>query len=400
MKKIFFLIISLTLFFTACEDHPAEVGSSLIKDDDRIQSHTLGSEDIRFTQEIIETQIAAGSSYSVLVGKHKTEESIGLLRFINFPEDDTLGNIVVLSADIVLHPTGYYIGDPSNFAVSVYRITSTWDADNINNMSVTGLSQDGTKYGSFSGSVNDTGAIYIPLSTGLVKEWLQLKAAYSSSANNLIQGIMLVPEISSGSLYSFYSNYSNSSVYEEGDNYPYLRVIRNIDGERDTLFIPSAANSYYGFSRNFNMNDQNIVVQSGIAYRTKLTFDISKIPEHVHISNATLTLTLDDMNSNIGVNSVDSLIAYTRVISPINYISYDQFNTIASGYLSINGKRAFDVNITTFVQAWLERKDNQGMELSHLGELVSIDKLSFYSNSAANPEDRPKLKVEYLILPK
>ena len=398
MKKICFIILCLifVLFLSACEDHPAEVGSSIIKDPDMIQSHTLGSEDIQFTKEIVETQIATSTAYCVLVGKHNNEESIGLLRFVDFPEDDSLGNVVVISADIVLHPTTYYIGNPSTFAFSIYRITSSWDADNVTSMVIGGLSQDGNKYGSFSGSVDDTSAIYVPLSTDLVKEWLRIRATQGIAGNNFIQGIMLVPEVSSDCIYSFYS----VSIYEEGDQSPHLRIIREIEGERDTIFVTSATNSYYGFTRSFDKNDENIVTQSGVAYRTKLTFDLSKLPEHIHISNATLTLTLDNSNSNIGMNSVDSLISYAKVISPISYTIYDQYSVVSAGYQSTEGKKIFDINMTLFMQAWIERKDNHGMEIAHLGELITFDKLSFYSNSALNSNDRPKLKVEYLTLPR
>jgi len=203
MKKIFFIIfyLSLVLFISACDDQPADVGSSIIKDKDKIQSHTLGSDDIQFTQEIIKTDIATSTAYSVLVGKHGNEESIGLLRFVDFP--DTLANATVISADIVLHPTKYYIGNPSSFAFSIYRITSSWDADNVTSMVISGLSQDGNKYGSFSGSIDDTATIYVPLSTDLVKEWLDIRAAQSAAGNNFIQGLMLVPDASSDCIYSF-----------------------------------------------------------------------------------------------------------------------------------------------------------------------------------------------------
>jgi hypothetical protein len=404
MKKKSFLIIclNLILLFSACEDQPAGVGSSMVYDDDMIQSHTLGSDDIQFTQEIIETQLATSSAYSILVGKHKTEEAIALLRFVDFP--DSLGKATVISADIMLYRTNYYIGDPSTFGFSIFKITSAWDADNLTSLSVSGLSQDGNKYGSFKGSIDDTGMIYIPLSTSLVKEWLEIKDkdALGNAGNNFIQGLMLVPEVSSGCVYAFYSKNSEAIlISDDGETpAPRLRVITELDGERDTIFVFSTTTSYYGFSRNFNKDDNNIVMQSGVAYRTKLTFDISKLPEHIHVSNATLTLTLDASNSNIGINSVDSLTAYTKVINPISYTIYDNYSTLSAGYISTGGKKTFDINMTLFLQAWLERKNNNGMEIAHLGELVTLDKLSFYSNSALNPNDRPKLKVEYLTLPK
>ena len=396
MKKKSFIIIfiSLLLFFIACEDYPAGVGSSLITDTDRIESHVLESDKIQFTQEIIATDIVTNSAPRILLGKHKTEEAIAVLRFLEFP--DSLGNATVISADIVFHPAPYYIGDPSDFGFSIYKITGSLDADNLTSLIVGNLSQDGNKYGSFKGVVNDTGAIYVPLNTGLVKEWLDIKARYGTSAgNNFIQGLMLVPDVSSECVYSFYS-----TANENGEASLYLRVIKELEGVRDTLYVASSTSSYYGFSRNFNKSDQNIVMQSGIAYRTRLTFDISNLPEHIHISNATLTLTLDNSNSNIGINTVDSLITYTKVINPINYSSYDYYSNICGGYISNRGKKAFDINMTLFLQAWLERKNNNGMEIAHLGELITFDKLSFYSNSAMDPNDRPKLKVEYLTLPK
>jgi hypothetical protein len=166
-------------------------------------------------------------------------------------------------------------------------------------------------------------------------------------------------------------------------------VIKELDNVRDTIFVSAAVTSYYGFSRNFNKNDENIVMQSGVAYRTKLTFDISALPQHIHISNATLTLTLDNLNSYTGTTGADSLVAFAN-----------QYSTLSAGYLSAGGKRVFDINMTMFLQFWHERQNNNGIEIAHWGELITLDRLSFYSNSALNPDDRPKLKIEYLTLPK
>jgi len=405
MKKLFLLISLLSVVFllTSCEDNPSEAGSSVIPSTDAIQTKTLDVDSIPYTYKITSSAVSGQDLGYILLGKHKTEEAVGLLRFIDFP--DSLSEAKIISADIVLFPTNYYIGDKSTFGFKVHKVTSTWEAANPGSAMVSGPIYDKTAVGEFSGTIVDTEAVYIPVSNSLVKEWLVY--ASNSLKSNLNQGVVLIPNANSNCARLFYSQ--SNTAYSDNSKDPYLRIIEEDDGVRDTLLIAPRATSYdgasntydgdtyYAFSNNFNTSSEDIVLQSGVAYRTKFTFDVAKIPAHSHITNAIFTLTLDEANSYTGANTIDSLEAVASTYYSDGTLK-DQF-TVFGIPAMVNNNKVYNFNITLLMQGWKSGWSNDGMEIFHLGETISIDRMTFYSNKAADLSKRPKLKVTYLTLP-
>ncbi len=393
MKKIFLFIGVFILIFlvNACDDTPSEVGISVIPVTDEINYKTLETDSIPYTTEIIQkTVIKSGQEY-LLVGKSGNEEAITLLKFTGFP--DTLASATVIKADLVLHPTNYSLGEESTFGFTIHKITSTWSVTSPGNAMVTGPLYDNASVGTYSGAFSDTSAIYVPINTSLVKDWLY----YASDATkyNLNQGIVLTPSVNSNCVWAFYS--SDNTTYSDNSKDPYLRVIKELNGKRDTIYVYPSEDTYYGYSRNFSLDQKNIVMQSGISYRTKIKLDLSRIPKHVHITSAILTLTLDPDDSKIGKNSIDSLAALANIYNS-DGVLLQSFNVIGTPIID-NGKKVYNFNITLFVQGWIDKWINSGMEIFHLGELYSLDRYSFYSKNVVDPNKKPKIKITYLNLP-
>jgi hypothetical protein len=393
MKKNYLLIslLSIIFFLTSCEDNPSEAGSSIIPKTDAAQFKTLETDSIPYTYSIFQKSLSTSAMGSIVIGKHGNEEAVGLLKFSGFA--DTLAGATVISADIVMFPTNYSLGNTSNFGFSVHAITSTWSAGSAGNAMISGPIYDNSVAGKFSGEIPDTGAIYIPISTSLVKNWLVIASDVTKA--NLNQGVVLLSDPNSSCARSFYSK--DNTDYTDNSKDPYLRVIKEYNGIRDTIFVAPEEDSYYAFSRNFDTTSQNIVMQSGISYRTKMTLDVSRVPKHSHISNATITLTLDNSDSYIGNNSIDS-IAASGFEYNTNGVLINEY-TITGFPSTENGNKVYTLNITLFLQGWINTWQNAGFEIYQLGELLSLDRYSFYSNKCADVSKRPKLKVTYLTLP-
>ena len=393
MKKFYLLIslLSIIFFLTSCEDNPSEAGSSIIPATDAIQFKTLATDSIPYTYEIFSHSILTPSLGYILVGKHLTEEAVGLFKFTGF--SDTLASATVISADLVIFPTNYSIGNTSSFGFSIHKINSTWSASNPGSVMVTGPLYDKDEVGNFSSALIDTAAIYIPISTSLVKNWLM----YASDATkaNYNEGVVLISNTNSDCARLFYSK--DNSEYTDNTKDPYLRVIKELNGKRDTIFVAPAEDSYYAFTKNFNTSSQDMVTQSGISYRTKMTLDLTRLPRHAHISNATLTLTLDNANSYTGANSTDSLSASAFLYNSSGSVTNEY--TVFGYPATENGNKVYNFNITLFVQGWTTSWTNAGMEIYHLGESISLDRFSFYSNKSVDLSKKPKIKVTYLSLP-
>lgn len=393
MKKIFLFAIILSLFFliAACDDNPSEAGSSVIPVTDAITYKTLETDSIPFTFEIVQKSVVKSGLEYFILGKHADAEAVGIMKFSSFP--DSLANATVISADIVIFPAGYSLGVKSSFGVSVHRITSNWSVSSPGNTWIQGPIFNKNSEGSFSGAIVDTEAVYIPLSTSLVKDWFYYASDFSKALLN--QGIVIIANNNSDCAYTFWSK--DNQTYTDNSKDPYLRVIKEMNGKRDTMIIAPDEDSYYGFTRDQNItNNQNFVMQSGVSYRTKLSFDLSRIPKHAHISNATLTLTMNTNESIIGNNSTDSLGASTVQTNADGTKS--EYNLI--GYPTVeNGNKVYVLNFSLYLQGWLNRWNNVSMDVFHLGELFSLDKLVFYSNTNPDISKRPKIKVTYLTLP-
>jgi len=391
-KYLFAGLFSLIFLITACDDNPSGAGSSVIPATDAVTSKTLETDSLPFTFEIIQKSVVKSGLEYFLLGRHNNEEAVGIIKFSGFP--DTLANATVISADIVLFPSNYSLGDNSSFGISVHRITSSWSVVSPGNAWVNGPIYNKTAEGSFSGAIIDTQAVYIPLSTTLVKDWLYYASDVSKA--NFNQGVTLIAKSNSNCTRLFYS--MDNDDYTDNSKDPYLRIIKELNGKRDTLLVAPEEDSYYAFSKNFSTsNSDDFVMQSGVSYRTKLKFDVSRIPQHAHISNATLTLTLNSAESIIGNNSTDSLGTTAFQYNSAGAVT-GEYNII--GYPAIeNGNKVYVINFTLFVQGWINKWTNEGMEIFHLGELYSLDQLSFYSNKHFDVSKRPKIKVTYLTLP-
>jgi hypothetical protein len=228
-----------------------------------------------------------------------------------------------------------------------------------------------------------------PLDAALVKEWLQNVA--DTTKRSLVQGIILIPTAGSHMIKAFDS--FNALTL----NPPYLQVVRDLNGVPDTLYFLSGEDAFVANieERDLVKNPQLLYVQSGVAYRSKLTFDVAKIPPRATINNATMELTLDRSNSRIGSIAIDTLLA--------NFLT--QANGDTTDVATFIGRRldaskdVYSFVITGMVQKWVNGTANNGLLLRTLTEIVSLDLYTFYSPSVADTTRKPILKVTYTPRP-
>lgn len=388
LVKFSSLILIFIVFFTSCQDDPTSLGKDLIGDQLEIliissDTDTLAQNSSSFVTD----SLNFGSASRVLLGNLEYVKSTMLLRFGTFLPDsisDALedGSITVLSSEVELRPI-YRIGDRSQILnFSVHEITSSWGSSGFNADSLAMLTYDPVELTSTK-EVTDS-LIKFDVNTAVALKWLNTLRGDTSATN---YGMILIPT-GGNLLYGFRA----FPLISQEDS-PFIRfVIQNSENKIDTISAPVVFDVHIPEGTIPAISEDRIQLTAGLGQRGKLFFDLSKLPPHVNINKAELTLNVDSTLSYIGSPDTDSLRVHLYSDSTNNEIASDQ----RALRLYFDGKQ-FKGDIARFVQAFVSGKENQGMSLTLSNEISAVDKYVVYGSKFADQALRPKLVIYYNV---
>lgn len=388
LVKFSSLILIFIVFFTSCQDDPTSLGKDLIGDQLEIliissDTDTLAQNSSSFVTD----SLNFGSASRVLLGNLEYVKSTMLLRFGTFLPDsisDALedGSITVLSSEVELRPI-YRIGDRSQILnFSVHEITSSWGSSGFNADSLAMLTYDPVELTSTK-EVTDS-LIKFDVNTAVALKWLNTLRGDTSATN---YGMILIPT-GGNLLYGFRA----FPLISQEDS-PFIRfVIQNSENKIDTISAPVVFDVHIPEGTIPAISEDRIQLTAGLGQRGKLFFDLSKLPPHVNINKAELTLNVDSTLSYIGSPDTDSLRVHLYSDSTNNEIASDQ----RALRLYFDGKQ-FKGDIARFVQAFVSGKENQGMSLTLSNEISAVDKYVVYGSKFADQTLRPKLVIYYNV---
>ncbi|WKZ71161.1 MAG: hypothetical protein QY331_07865 [Melioribacteraceae bacterium] len=388
LVKFSSLILIFIVFFTSCQDDPTSLGKDLIGDQLEIliissDTDTLAQNSSSFVTD----SLNFGSASRVLLGNLEYVKSTMLLRFGTFLPDsisDALedGSITVLSSEVELRPI-YRIGDRSQILnFSVHEITSSWGSSGFNADSLAMLTYDPVELTSTK-EVTDS-LIKFDVNTAVALKWLNTLRGDTSATN---YGMILIPT-GGNLLYGFRA----FPLISQEDS-PFIRfVIQNSENKIDTISAPVVFDVHIPEGIIPAISEDRIQLTAGLGQRGILFFDLSKLPPHVNINKAELTLNVDSTLSYIGSPDTDSLRLHLYSDSTNNEIASDQRGL----RLYFDGKQ-FKGDIARFVQAFVSGKENQGMSLTLSNEISAVDKYVVYGSKFADQTLRPKLVIYYNV---
>jgi hypothetical protein len=377
-------IISCSLFFlSGCRDNPSDVGLEFISND-TLGTLILDSEkdSILIANNNILKYINTQASTSILVGKYQNYDAVPLLLFQNISPD--YDSATVLQASLNLKYNGYNYQDSLGLtSFNIYKINKSYDLYSVTYDKFSFSDLGSTVLGSYSGTPVDTQWISIALDNQLVKDWLE----YAADTNyyNKNYGIALVPNLNSTTIKGFSSIYSPTSAFV-----PYLKVVLNKNSSTDTIFITNPVSVSLCNITNIVVPQDRFIIQSGISYKNKFTFNLSKLPSNVIINEAYFEFTLDRANSFL-TNGYDSRVA-VNMITDSNNLTIDPNTFITTQLDSIR----YAVRLNYIFQKWnYGINANFGILLSNIYEYNSLDKYLFYSPNYPDPARRPHLRIRY-----
>ncbi len=369
----FLLLAALVLGQAGCADEPNSSGSQLLPDSLIIVGlTTAATSDTNYLVRV------GGNQGTLLVGTTPGYEARSLLRF-SFTAFDTTSRID--SGVIEMRP-GYLLPDSGGaLSFAIHEMTSTWSNTSFRWDSVAG-SYAPLPSGSFSGTASSGDTILkIRVDTMLLRSWL--KAGTGS--------LMMVPSFGGSTVFGF-----NSPLMVSTGRQPILRVYYR--GAADTT-LKLARNAIEGvFVANGAIPVQSglTVLQSGVAYRSRIRFDSLSLPAGVSISQAYLELT-----PNPGLPPGPGATRDTLTVSFVQDREFPLDSIVLSGLcypLTVDGAKIYRADIKTYVQLWNTIEPNAGVVLRTLGELSTLDQVGLYGSAAAD-SFRPRIRITYTKFP-
>lgn len=380
----------LALALSGCSDEPTAANAPLVALP--LTNLTVHDTTIVATGSSTYRQNIPRNGTVNLVGRSGNYTAMALIQFSStgFPARDTA---LVFGAKLTLRFETWFGDSSGQFSFNMYRISLPWGETTVtwDTVQAPGFYEQYTSRGSYSaGAGKDTQTVTIPLDTAMVRQWL----ATPTSTTNTRYGILLVPTGACSIIRGFHE-YGYLTDSASAGYYPTLQIIAGspAGAPRDTASYAVSFDTWVGNIENLATNPQLIYVQSGVDYRSTLSFDVSFIPRGAVINSANLLLTSDPATTRVTRFMTDSSFQLSTNVSAIDRTILD--------FYPVSGARrggtilTYTVDMTRPVQLWT-REPNYGVTLrpnSSFDE-TSFELLTFF-NEKAPPSLRPRLKLKY-----
>ena len=382
---IFFSLFFLT-YFISCEDEPSSIGVELISGDlVVVKTFDSQTDTVNQSSSYFKNVIPLGSSTWILLGKYQDIDASVLLKFVfglsDSLETDVLDdNINVLESWIVLRDRYTYGDTLASMDFTTHKVNSLWSFTQFTIDSLSKLQYESTDIGS-NLVATDTNYTF-NIDESLVLSWMKNSADDAVESN---YGIYLKPKDASGKISGF-------------------EALTAISSEAAKLFVVIEKTGVYTDTINgFVIGDVSLVdgtvpnlpaallgIQASVSVNTKLTFDVSQLPEGLVVNSAELILTQDTLNSVFGTGFNNSLSA--------SYLRYsDSLNTQGNAVSLAFNSNQFTGNITSFLRNWINTGENNGLLLRAGNQFNGLELFALHGSDAAELALRPRLRVTYSI---
>ncbi len=388
MKKLrYFVLASILscLLFSACEEEISDLGQNFISPDDTLGTKILDSkmDTLLLTANNYKHFINTSISARMLVGQYQNFDARSLLKFTNLSSNYDSANVI--SAKLKLKYSNYFFQDSlGTVAFDIFKLKNPLNFPTITKDSVTASDIDNVLQGSFSGNPVDSAEVTITLDNQLVKDWLDYAADTNYSVKN--NGIIMIPNGGSTSIKGFFT-----SVIGEESLRPSLEIILTKNSQTDTISFNESQSVFFGDAPTSVIQPDRIYLQSGIAFRDIMNFDLSKLPSNVIINDAVLELTLDTASSYISTSSDQRLIAamVTDSVTKIDSLGFITQSRVGNLYT---------VRFIVIMQNWNSGIfPNIGLALRNVSESSTMDVFSFFGPTYPDPSVVPSLRIRYTI---
>ncbi len=322
-----------------------------------------------------------------LVGNANGYTATTLLAFYGPSPIDTA---VVTSATLRLY-VNYHLGPlPASVTFTIHKITSQWDPATItwDSVQAGGRYDPSSPYPPVTVTVtSDTQFVDIALDTALVRKWVQTP----DSADVDRFGIALVPAGISNAIIGLHSFTSDSAAF-----LPTLTVLTQGPNTAvvDTTNLSSGRSTFVGDGP-APTDPEALTLQSGVAYRSWIGFDVSFLQKGVIINSAQLMvdkMTTPAFNAHLSDSTVSAHLVIGTTLDQVEG-AQALLSPVTGSTTSLSG------DARHIVQSWLHNT-NYGVLLrtSVYSEFGSFDRFQLYGIHTATVGLRPRLHIVYSVM--
>ena len=388
MKSLFTSTIILGIFsliVLSCSDDPSSIGADLIGSEN-LYVNTFNTQNDSTVQNSIyyKEVVSLGLSTRIFIGIKGDIEASTLMKF-DFLLDDSLKNsflndsITVIEAEIKLYPNYTYNDAQQSMDFTIHKINNYWTSSTYTIDSLPLLMYDNQDVSS---NKIFTDSIYtLDIDNNLVLSWMKTSLDTTLEKN---YGIYFKPTPGSGKIIGFPA-YSLSDT-----SYASLTVIINKAGSYvDTItgYLTSDVSVISGDLPVLPAGE--IGIQGGLTVRSKLFFNITNIPENVVINNAQLIITQDTLSSVTSKSGAGSMAVFGIVDSTTDSVD------VYSSVIMTKKDNIFTGNITSILDKWVNKKDNQGLIITTGTLTDNLELIAIKGSDYSNFLERPQIKVTY-----
>ena len=396
--QLVFVYIVIVISIISCSKDPTSTGAKQIPGSDLISTSIFDSNPANINQRTSTYDFVLESGYAtqVVIGKNSYAESDALIRFaMNIPDTILnhlkLNNLVVKSAWITMDSTYSLGGQTAPFDFYAYNITNYrsglfW---------LLGFDRDSLSLLTYDNSINqnintsapviDSAIMRFNINPNMVMSWLKAQYQINNTTDKNL-GMILKPKPGTNKFFGF----------DAVTNLPTLNVAFQLPSlVIDTLqFTSSYCMHVLSPLPNIVTRSDEFYLEGGQSLRGTLFFDLSSLPKLSLFNKATLTLTVDSLNTFEGTPSSSSI--KVQLFSDSSSAVRKLADSTTVSTLSRTGNQ-FSGDINWMVQKWVSGKlANQGILLSLSDELSSVARIAIYNSTNQNKNLRPRLKLYYI----
>lgn len=378
MRFLLPVFIVLMIAIAGCSDVVSPVGDSILPPQDGI---TVDSLELTAVSSATFRQSIIGVSSTLLLGRSEGLEGRVMMKFTGIPTNKQTA--IIDSATLRLRVSYLFRDSIGTLALEIRKMLRTWSPstftwDSLNTAGTYNPAIDTTAL--FSITPQDS-FIFIRIDP-IVRGWFQ-------SATAAPDGFAILPSVGSTIV-------GGISTLTTDTNYtPRLTISYHDTADTATLTLNPYAES--SVSNGTVPTTPGLeFVQAGVSYRTKFTFDLSRIPAAASITSAKLTVHVDTLASLLNPWSRYQMLLH---YATENATSPKLSVTSLSGNPVDSTRTTYVAEVRQFVQLWHTGTANYGVVFRASGESVTYDRYALFGATATDTLLRPRIKIIYSILP-
>ncbi len=384
---LFLFSAATILLLSSCNDNPTSIGLNLLsKDQLNLKQLDSYTDSLKQTSSIFSYTVPLGGSSSLMVGKNANLEASAVVLFYGTYDDSVAQDIIngratVTNSYILLINSGVVGDSTAPFDFSVHNVLGSWNSASLDADNISSLSYDPSDIATDK-TISDSLATF-QISNSLATQWLKNLYDTTSATN---YGIYLTPSANSKKII----NYDVVGTTTAGAS-QWVAIVERPGDYSDTLIFYSTDYTTIIKGTMPVLPAGDIAVQGGLVVNSKLWFDLSGLPKHSVINNATLTLTEDTLASIKSSSPVNEITLFR--VTDSSSTAYDTAN---GWVVSLTGN-TYSGNIATFVQNWVDTGVNEGIVIQLYNQINAVDLYAFKGSQAADKALRPRLTITYTV---